>query len=323
MFLRVGWLLSTGALWLESESLLTLSARPLEQRSRLVRSRVFSERRDERTEATSLFERLSQALPFPTCADADLFSTEIRFTAPMLELQGRERYLDVSKIWKDSLPIRLEGFNISRSELFMVNERKLKYRWAVEFYGPLPPQILPAQKRRVAAAKLQPDPARGGKVAVRVQFNTEISVDAQGKVEQLVERIEGDALGESVPSTIARFEVLQARRLPGDLPGVLRYMGVVRWLMREEFVELQERSESDEARVLGLGAKKPGEGFEFQFVVFVAQNFAMGGFIGIVIYCAIKLATGGPDALIAALAAWASYLSSWLRGGLSGSNFDL
>lgn len=239
----------------------------------------------------------------------DEVAEDIQYAGFGVNLRGREAYVRAAQKWQSKLPMRLQKFTVDSVTVLPPDARSLvAARYRVTFEAPVPLQVLPAQRARIANANLTRTSDGLVPVEARVAVSLEIE-RATGKVRRFSESLAVDPF--AVTATIAHFELIYARRLivllleaeggQGDGSGVawtteltLRaraYWGALRELTRQELSEIVRRQsrESDELRVLGGddGSVSDAE-FERWFTGFVVKNFAIGGGFGAILYVAAK-----------------------------------
>jgi hypothetical protein len=188
-------------------------------------------------------------------------------------------------------------------------------RYELAFDAPVPPAVLPGQRRRLDAAQLVV--SAEGRTRVRALVAASLQLDgSRTRVRRVSERLVADPL--AVTASIAHFELLNARSvaLSADAaPPLLRepaaYWVCAQWLtprwhvshtagaerllcssapcghafgqtalramMRIELEEIRRRSASDESAVLDGGADGVSdEAFEAQFRAYILRIFLLG-----------------------------------------------
>lgn len=154
-------------------------------------------------------------------------------------------------------------------------------RYELAFDAPVPPAVLPGQRRRLDAAQLVV--SAEGRTRVRALVAASLQLDgSRTRVRRVSERLVADPL--AVTASIAHFELLNARSvaLSADAaPPLLRepaaYWTALRAMMRIELEEIRRRSASDESAVLDGGADGVSdEAFEAQFRAYILRIFLLG-----------------------------------------------
>jgi len=233
-----------------------------------------------------------EALPYLT--EESLLAENIRYTGFGQAFEGRCAYIAASRAWADQLPERLKAFNITECT-GIIQPRRIVARYAVSFSAPVPLQVLPAQRSRLAAAKLER--SADGRVQVRAIVAVNLRLDGEGRVVEHTESLAADPF--AVSTTISNFEMLLARRLALEVPSgqpasplalARAYWGSLRELTRRELGEAVRRSRSDEESVLA-GADEGVTDAEFDawFVRFVARNFLIGAALPASFYAVAKV----------------------------------
>lgn len=249
-------------------------------------------------------DALRSALPF--IDDERLLAENVRYTGLGLTLPDRAAYADAASKWRATLPTRLRNFEITDVVVLPPDGRGVcSLRYKLSFDAPVPPAVLPGQRRRLAAANLQVSP--DGRTRVTAVVVGSLTLDAsRTRVVRHVESLAADPF--AVLTSIAHFELLNARALammmtsssstataaaddettsdPGkaSMPSVvaepLAYWSALRGMMRLELEEATRRAQTDEMSVLSGGAGDDGEvsdeQFESQFRLYIARIFLLG-----------------------------------------------
>ena len=154
--------------------------------------------------ASADLSAISRSLPFIT--NASLLSDDVQFRAPLSRCRGRDEYVRLMRAWRSDVPARLSGFSAAPATVLPLSNDTLRCRYTARFVAPVPPQILPAQRARMARAGLL------GRRTANVSVTTSVllRLDARGRIaSHTEERVDDpfDAL-----ATIAAFEWLLARK---------------------------------------------------------------------------------------------------------------
>ena len=154
-------------------------------------------------------------------------------------------------------------------------------RYKLAFDAPVPPAVLPGQRRRLEAARLTV--SADGRTRVTASVVGTLALDPEsGRVRRISERLVGDPL--AVETSIAHFELLNARavaRLPDALPPPAReplaYWDALRRMMRIELEVVPcEREQSDELSVLTDDGGVTDDDFEASFKAYLLRIFLLG-----------------------------------------------
>lgn len=220
---------------------------------------------------------ISEALPF--VCDAALLAEDVQYAGLGLTLSGRDAYSEAAAAWRDELPKRLSGLRLASKTVLPADaRRRCSARWSYEFEAPVPPQVLPAQRARVLAAKLP----TSGMVSVRATVVCELLLDADGRVRRHTEQLVSDPF--DAANSIAHFELLNARAtalMPEPLAASplrtpLAYWRALRGMMRIELEEARRRAQTDELAVLEGAAGVTDDEFEREFRWFIARALLTG-----------------------------------------------
>lgn len=211
---------------------------------------------------------LRAALPF--VLDPGLLSEDVVYEGPLETIQGRSEYLAAMRNWSARLPERLEGFRVTGVDAWALQPGEVVCRWSCQFVAPLPPT---ARLRGLPAGMIV---LPGNCIAVEAQLRASLELDADGRVVRHVEEV---ASGYGMADTVARYELLTARRPDTENP-VAWYWRVLRATTLEE---LSARSG---------GRAKQGE-LEWRFYEMVLRNFAAGALLGVVIYACYRALNAG------------------------------
>jgi len=211
---------------------------------------------------------LSRILPFPT--DAAHVCDDIIYEGPLETLRGKSEYLDAMRTWSRILPARLEAFSVIAVETWSPKPGLVQCRWSCRFMAPLPPT---ARFRGIPDSMLVlPDE----RVLVEIKLNAVLTLNDDGKVARHSEKFDDEC---GIPESIARYELLTARRRDCDDPFTW-YWRVLRITTLEE---LAFRS----------GGTSSVSDNEWKFYEMVFRNFAYGVAIGFIIFTLLKYARGG------------------------------
>jgi hypothetical protein len=228
---------------------------------------------------------------FPFVREADL-DDSCEYQGFGIRLSGREACNKAFSSWKGQLPVRLRNFAVSDITVLPPDARSvISARYTVSFEAPVPPQVLPAQRARIASANLTR--TADGRVPVKARIAVTILVDSKtGKVKRHTEALAVDPF--AVTATIAHFEYVYARQLSLRIPQavdesilarVVSYWATLRELTRQELDEIVRRSRPDELVVLeGADTGVTDSEFERWFTGFVVRNFLVGGAFGAALY---------------------------------------
>ena len=235
---------------------------------------------------------ISDQLPF--LCDYEALGEDVVYKGFGATLLGRDQYVATSRAWREDLPNRLRALHIRDKVVLPPDARGfISARYVIAFEAPVPPQILPAQRARVANAALER--TADGKVCVEARVACTVQLDSKGRVIRHTEALAVDPF--AVTATIAHFELVYARHLavaigrahPSPLDAAIAWWVALRELTRQELDEVVRRSRSDELVVLE-GADEGVSDAEFNewFAVFVGRNFLSGALIGATAYYALK-----------------------------------
>ena len=222
-------------------------------------------------------DALSASLPF---LDAGMYTRDARYSGLGVTLTGREACAAAAHAWRDTLPSRLRNFAVDGMTVLPPDARNvIVCRYRLCFDAPVPPAVLPGQRRRLDAANLRID---GGRTRVTAVVAASLRLDRDGsRVCRHEEALVADPL--AVGTSIAHFELLSARSAalqPGGQLELLReplaYWSALRGMMRVELDEIRRRSESDEAAVLGGEGGVSDDEFEAAFRAYMVRIFAIG-----------------------------------------------
>ena len=242
-------------------------------------------------------ERLRGAAPF--FIDAALVAPEVSYSGPLARAEGADAYLALQRSWARDLPSRLVEWRlVEPPQLFAFEPGTVRLRWSASFTAAIPP---PAKSRGLPADM---EVLPGDRVRVRADFQSELRLDSAGRITAHYEGL-APSMGYDIPSTIARYEVLMARRTT-DLPP-LWYFKVLKSTTFEETSALADDELSTDAleqsfrAMVRLERSRPdltspsvarltrdcprwarGSGQ-------VVRNFSLGLLLGIVVFFCIKL----------------------------------
>ena len=249
--------------------------------------------------AVDTLEALSSELPFLTTAD--LLSEDVEYTGLGLTLSGRDACMAAASCWSASLPERLRDFTIEDLTVLPPDGRGIVYcRYRISFDAPVPPAVLPGQRRRLAAAQLT---IKGGRTRVSALVAANLQLDGDGRCRKFRETLVADPF--AVETSIAHFELLNARAialepLSSKTPLVrepLAYVSALRGMMRLELEEAKRRSRSDELSVLEVDDGVSDDEFEAQFRVYMLRIFALGFMPGAAAFALAKLLRAAVDGI--------------------------
>lgn len=230
---------------------------------------------------------IADALPF--IINPDLLADSVVYSGLDSRLVGKAAYLEAARAWSTVLPQRLRAFEVdSMTTLPPDGRRVVCARYLLRFQAPVPPQVLPAQRARLARARLEI--TADGWVVVTAQISTTLTLDPSGRVVRHTETLVADPF--SVTNSIAHFNLLKARAharggAPSALSEPVAYWAALRGMMRIELEEAVRRSQSDELAVL-TDASVTDEQFEQAFRWFILQNLLAGAALPATVYLAFK-----------------------------------
>ena len=208
------------------------------------------------------FPALADALPFDI--DSTLLSDDIQYRGFGVSLEGRDEYTSVQSAFERQIPARLRKFTVSDMTLLPADGRGVMVgRYTVSFEAPVPPQIMPEQRRRLARANLTR--TADGRAPVEARVACTLQIDpTTGLVCRHTETLAVDPF--AVTATIAHFEYCYARQLAlyaarsdgaklSLLTVAVAYVRALRELTRRELNEVvkENRRNSDELSVLTGG----------------------------------------------------------------------
>ena len=233
------------------------------------------------------------AASLPWLDDPDLLSEDFEYNGLGLSFSGRDAFVAAAMSWREALPRRLPELACIDSTVLPPDARGIvSLRYSMTFNAPIPPAVLPGQRRRLAAAKLPRTP--DGRTRVKAIVVASLRLDDQGRVRRITERLAADPF--AVTSSIAHFELLSARAVAleaASLPPVilepLAYWTALRSMMRIELEESRARAQTDELAVLGGESSVSDEEFEAQFRVYIFKIFCLGAAVPAVAFTAAKL----------------------------------
>jgi hypothetical protein len=233
--------------------------------------------------------RIASALPF--IVDPDLLAESVIYSGLDSRLVGKAAYLEAARAWSTVLPQRLRAFEMDSMTTLPPDARRVVCaRWLLRFEAPVPPQVLPAQRARLARARLET--TADGWVVVTAQISASLALDSSGRVVRHTETLVADPF--SVTNSIAHFNLLNARaHARGGTPAALAepaaYWAALRGMMRIELEEAVRRSQSDESAVLSVrDLSMTDEQFEQAFRWFILQNLLAGAALPAAVYLAVK-----------------------------------
>ena len=227
----------------------------------------------------------------PFLCDGTLLADNIKFRGYGQHITGRTDYLAASTAWRDMLRQKLQAFEVTDVVVLPPDARSVvSARYMVSFEAPVPPQVLPGQRARVAQAQLSLTDE--GLLPVSARIAVVLQLDSEGRVVSHSESLAVDPF--AVGATIAHFELVYARRLAVSSGSALAiataYWAALRELTRQELDEIVRRSRTDELAVLQGGRDDGVTDAEFErwFLRFVGGNFLAGSAIGAALYYALK-----------------------------------
>ena len=246
---------------------------------------------------------LSDALPF--WDDAALLSDNVKSSGLGLTLTG-EAYADAAARWRKSLPTRLSKFAIEDVIVLPPDGRRVvSCRYRLSFDAPVPPALLPGQRRRLDAAQAAGMVIENGRTRVSALMRTTLTLDELGRCARISETLTADPF--AVTTSIAHFELLNARAVAleplnsrnGLVREPLAYWAAMRGMMRIELAESRRRSQTDEMAVLegGDGEDVSDDDFERSFNVYMLRIFALGFMPGAAAYAAARLLRAAAESL--------------------------
>lgn len=274
----------------------------LQQRLLLPRSRVRPPTAS--SVSGSIVQPLTEALPFLSVSE--LLSDDVEYSGLGLSFSGRDAYVSAASKWRKALPTRLPNFECSDVTVLPPDARGIvNCRYRLSFDAPVPPAVLPGQRRRLAAAQLVQTPAGRTRVTAIVVATLQLDGETQ-RVRRVAEQLVADPF--AVTTSIAHFELLNARvvaLMSEDSSPLIReplaYWQAMRGMMRIELEESVRQSQSDEARVLadegaGSGGVSDAE-FEAKFRVYIFRVFLLGASAPALAFAAAKALRAAVDSL--------------------------
>lgn len=249
----------------------------------------------------STLESISEALPF-LGAKAELLSNDVTYTGLGQSFFGRDEYVAAAGQWRDVLPSRLRNLECYDKILLPPDARGVvSCRYRLSFDAPVPPAVLPGQRRRLDAAQLER--TADGRTRVAAIVSATLELDETGRVRSHSETLVADPF--AVTTSIAHFELLNARAVALlDVPAMARepfaYWEAMRGMMRIELEESSRLTRSDEAAVLdgGRSAGVSDEEFEAKFRLYIAQIFAIGFCLPAGAFLAAKLLRAAMESIV-------------------------
>ena len=237
---------------------------------------------------------ISESLPF--LDDAALLSDDCEYSGLGSSFAGSAECASAAALWRSALPQRLPNFECTAKFALPADARGVvSCRYKIAFDAPVPPAVLPGQRRRLEAARLTV--SADGRTRVTASVVGTLALDPEsGRVRRISERLVGDPL--AVETSIAHFELLNARavaRLPEALPPPAReplaYWDALRGMMRIELEELRrrEREQSDELSVLTDDAGVTDDDFEASFRAYLLRIFLLGAAGPLAVYVFAKV----------------------------------
>ena len=239
-------------------------------------------------------DRISESLPF--LDDVALLTDDCEYSGLGSSFAGGAECASAAALWRSALPQRLPNFECTAKFALPADARGVvSCRYKIAFDAPVPPAVLPGQRRRLEAARLTV--SADGRTRVTASVVGTLALDPEsGRVRRISERLVGDPL--AVETSIAHFELLNARavaRLPEALPPPAReplaYWDALRGMMRIELEELRrrEREQSDELSVLTDDAGVTDDDFEASFRAYLLRIFLLGAAGPLAVYVFAKV----------------------------------
>lgn len=242
---------------------------------------------------SSNLDELLETLPFLSSSQ---LAERVTYTGLGRYLVGREAVASAASRWRSTLPTRLEGFAVEGKTILPPDSRGVvSCRYKLSFTAPVPPAVLPGQRRRLDAAKLTY--TADGRTRVTAIVAAQLQLDQAGRVSRHTETLLADPF--AVTTSIAHFELLNARAIalaatPPIVREPLAYWDALRAMMRIELEESVRRSRTDELAVLeGADASVSDEEFEAQFRLYIARIFLLGAAGPAVVFAIARLLREG------------------------------
>ena len=260
---------------------------PASSRPRLRSSRICAS-------AAASLDRISESLPF--LDDVALLTADCEYSGLGSSFAGSAECASAAALWRSALPQRLPNFECTAKFALPADARGVvSCRYKIAFDAPVPPAVLPGQRRRLEAARLTV--SADGRTRVTASVVGTLALDPEsGRVRRISERLVGDPL--AVETSIAHFELLNARavaRLPEAMPPPAReplaYWDALRGMMRIELEELRrrEREQSDELSVLTDDDGVTDDDFEASFRAYLLRIFLLGAAGPLAVYVFAKV----------------------------------
>ena len=253
--------------------------------------------------ASSTLGALSDALPF--IAEAALVAEDVEYSGLGVSIRGRADYCAAAASWKLRLPERLPNFACANKFILPPDARGMvSCRYQLSFDAPVPPAVLPGQRRRLAAARLPL--TAGGRTRVTANVVGTLYLDEDsGRVRRYTEQLVGDPM--AVGTSIAHFELLNARAVAREptsgLPPPVRepyaYWQALRGMMRIELEEIRRRDRqlSDELAVLTDDSGVSDADFERAFRLYLLRIFLLGAAGPFFVFVVAKLGAAAAGSL--------------------------
>ena len=164
-------------------------------------------------------EAITEALPF--LADTDLLAEGAAYNGMGVSFAGRDEMSETASLWRESLPRRLQSFECTDKVVLPPDQRgKISCRYRISFDATVPPAVLPGQRRRLDAAKLEYTPDGKTRVTALVAGSIQLDKD-QKRIIRFSEVLVADPF--AVTSSIAHFELLNARAVAlATTPSIVR-----------------------------------------------------------------------------------------------------
>lgn len=261
---------------------------------------AFSLRLPPTVRMTDTVSQIAQTFPF--ISNDALLAKDVLYSGFGQRTRGIESY--PGPALSQHLASRLQGFRISDKVVLPPDSRRrISARYTVAFEAPVPLQVLPAQRRRVADANLTLTPA--GLLPVEARVACTIDLDERGLITRHTEAIAVDPF--AVTATVAHYNLLFERKMcttigekrASALDVAAGWWVALRELTRQELNEVvsRERRESDELRVLGDTDDLSDGEFERWFAIFIGRNFLVGGLGGAALYGVLRALKEGTAAI--------------------------
>ena len=226
----------------------------------------------------NILSEFSDALPF---LPDELLADDAQYNGLGLSLSGRSACAAAASRWRASLPSRLQNFAVEDMTVLPPDGRRIvTCRYRISFDAPVPPAVLPGQRRRLDAAQLT---IVDGRTRVSALVSASLQLDGDGKCKRFREALVADPF--AVTTSIAHFELLNARAIALEplasknpiMREPLAYWSALRGMMRLELEEARKRASTDSLGFVdGDFEGVSDEVFEAEFRVYMVRIFALG-----------------------------------------------